>query len=335
MMEPVIQYARTSDGVNIAYFCVGSGPPFVYIPTAGSADYAWKQPQVRAWFERLALNRRVVRPDHRGIGLSDRGWTFDPEQAVADIEAVVDKEGLARFALMGNLQSAAMAVCYAARHPDRVTHLVLWCPYAETKEHLEAAPALRAAMAAGEHDMRTLFDLIGLQSAGWADPAQARSFTAYLRAGGDGYEYLPQEYDIRDRLGHVKAPTLVLHRRDVPFPAGEVSRRVALGVPDGQFVSLEGEALLPFFGDTDSVLAAIDRFLAEAAPSRPDGLTEREVEILALIAVGSSSAQIARTLTISPRTVERHIQNIYTKTGAHNRAEATAYAFRHALVPHG
>jgi pimeloyl-ACP methyl ester carboxylesterase/DNA-binding CsgD family transcriptional regulator len=334
-MEPVIHYARTSDGVNIAYFCVGTGPPLVYVPTAGSADYAWKQPQVRTWFERLSANRRVVRPDHRGIGLSDRGWKFDPEQAAADIEAVVDKEGLARFALMGTLQSAAMAVCYAVRHPDRVTHLILWCPYAETKEHLAASPALRAAVAAGEHDMRTLFDLIGLQSAGWADPSQARSFTAYLRAGGDGADYLPQEYDIRDKLGQVKAPVLVLHRRDVPFPAGEVSRRVALGVPNGQFVSLEGEALLPFFGDMDAALAAIDRFLAEPEAARTDGLTQRETEILALIAVGSSSAEIARSLTISARTVERHIQNIYRKIDARNRAEATAYAFRHSLVPPG
>jgi DNA-binding NarL/FixJ family response regulator len=78
----------------------------------------------------------------------------------------------------------------------------------------------------------------------------------------------------------------------------------------------------------------MDAFLAEMdEPARPDGLTERELEILALLAGGASNERIARTLTISTRTVERHIGNIYIKIGAHNRAEATAYAFRHELVP--
>ncbi|MGH7713374.1 MAG: response regulator transcription factor, partial [Gemmatimonadaceae bacterium] len=68
------------------------------------------------------------------------------------------------------------------------------------------------------------------------------------------------------------------------------------------------------------------------APRHAGGLTERETEILALLAEGNSNKGIARVLSISTRTVERHIGNVYTKIGAHNRAQATAYAFRQGIA---
>jgi len=332
--EPVIQYAKTSDGVNIAYFSIGTGAPLVYVPPGGNAGQAWRQPEVRSWSERLAAGRRVIRLDYRGIGLSDRGWKFDPELTARDIEAVAAKEGLNRFALFGGLHTSATAIFYAHKHPDTVSHLLLWCPFSNTREYIESSPALRAALAAGEQDWRTLSELIGLQAAGWADADQAGRFAAYLRAGADADQYLLGEFDVRPQLSQLTAPVLVLHRREVAFPTVEVARQVALSVTDPRFVLLEGSALLPFFGDTESVLAAIDEFLAGAnEPVRPAGLTARELEILALLAGGSSNETIARALSISTRTVERHIGNIYRKIDVHNRAEATAYAFRHGIVP--
>jgi DNA-binding CsgD family transcriptional regulator len=190
-------------------------------------------------------------------------------------------------------------------------------------------------MAAGEQDLQTLSELIGLQASGWADADQARRFAGYLRAGVDTNHHLDMEdFDLSPQLSQLTTPVLVLHRRDVPYPTVEVARQVASKSANARFVLLEGSALLPFFGDTEPVLVAIDQFLAEEnEPARPSGLTERELEILALLAGGSSNEGIARTLTISSRTVERHIGNIYLKIGAHNRAEATAYAFRRAIVP--
>jgi DNA-binding CsgD family transcriptional regulator len=192
---------------------------------------------------------------------------------------------------------------------------------------------MRALIAAGEQDWQTLSSLIGLQSAGWADTEQALRFAAYLRAGADAGHYPGGDFDVRPQLGQLKTRVLVLQRRDVPFPPVEIARQVASTVPGARFVLLEGSALMPFFGDTESGLAAISTFLAETSDlERPDGLTERELEILALVARGASNEGIARTLTISTRTVERHIGNIYLKIGAHNRAEATAYAFRNAIA---
>ena len=95
-------------------------------------------------------------------------------------------------------------------------------------------------------------------------------------------------------------------------------------------------------GDAEKGVAAVDAFLAEMpakdSPGRRDdaplihGLTAREVEVLRLLAMGKSNAQIADELVISPNTVNRHVSNIYAKSGAANRVEAAAYATRNGLA---
>jgi len=139
--------------------------------------------------------------------------------------------------------------------------------------------------------------------------------------------------DLTRELSELTMPVLVLQRKDAVFPTVENARKAAASPPRAQLVLLEGSATVPFLGDTDAALASIFQFLSESEERRPDGLTERELEILVLLSGGSSNEGISRALSISTRTVERHIGNIYLKIGAHNRAEATAYAFRQALVP--
>jgi pimeloyl-ACP methyl ester carboxylesterase len=102
------------------------------------------------------------------------------------------------------------------------------------------------------------------QAAGWADVGQARRFAAYLRTGADPEFYIdPGNFDITKELSQLTAPVLVLHRRGLAFPTLEVSRQAAIHAPRGRFVQLEGSALMPFMGDTDSVFAAMSDFLAE------------------------------------------------------------------------
>jgi pimeloyl-ACP methyl ester carboxylesterase len=337
-MEPPIQYARTSDGVDIAYYAIGNGAPLIYPVPFSHLAHEWRQPDLRDWFERLAASRRLIRFDRRGVGLSDHGGTSPPDLAVRDIEAIARKEGLEQFALMGQAYSAAIAILYAAQHPDAVSHLLLWSPVARASDLHQSSPAFQAGQAAATKDWHTYTELFAQQTAGWSDADQARRFAAYLRDAGftaDDHErrFGHDDFDLTDELARLPMPVLIMHRHEAAFPAVEAVRRLATITPSARLILFEGSAIVPFFGDSEPVLRAINQFLAEEAAARPAGLTDRELEILALLAGGRSNAAIAEELSISARTAERHIGNIYRKIDVHNRAEATAYAFRAGIAP--
>jgi pimeloyl-ACP methyl ester carboxylesterase/DNA-binding CsgD family transcriptional regulator len=337
-MEAHVQYAKTSDGVSIAYYAIGQGQPLVYIAPGSHLEREWQYPEQRAWLERLATGHRLIRFDHRGTGLSGQDAEYSPEAAVRDIEALVRRERLDRFALLGQLYSASFAVLYACQHPETVSHLILWSPYANFREFVDSAPSLQASRAAAAVDFRTHTELLAQIITGWADADQARRLAAYLREFSTAERYLASasrfsDLDLTPKLSELTMPVLILHRREAAYPAVDVVTKVAARTPGARLLLLQGAELAPFLGDTDAVFTAIDEFLSQSdQQSRPDGLSEREVEILGLLAGGRSNARIAQALTISTRTVERHIGNIYLKIGAHNRAEATAYAFRHRIA---
>src|SRR3990172_6629220 len=103
-MEPRIQYAQTTDGVSIAFWTLGEGMPFVQMPSPpwSHIQLEWQMPAIRSWYERLAEKRQFVRFDSRGTGLSEqKGADFSLDTLVLDLEAVVDRLGLARFSLWG------------------------------------------------------------------------------------------------------------------------------------------------------------------------------------------------------------------------------------------
>ena len=338
-MEPVIQYARTRDGVNVAYYTLGAGSPLVHLAAGGGLSHLvqeWRYPEQRAWLERLAASHLLVRLDHRGVGLSDRQVDFDLGLAVHDIHAVVTRERLKRFAIFAQLHTSITAILYASQYPEAVSHLVLWSPFASYNEFIASSPAVQASVAAADKDWHTFTEIIAQWSTAWKEMDQARRYAAYLRESGDDSYFLRSgghfpSMDVTAKLGELMMPVLVLHRREAFVPSTDLIRALVASIPKARLMILEGSALMPFLGDSDEVLGAVERFLAEPSGSRPAGLTEREIEILTLLAGGSSNEAIARALSVSTRTVERHIGNIYLKIGAHNRAEATAYAFRHGI----
>ena len=163
-----------------------------------------------------------------------------------------------------------------------------------------------------------------------------------------------ERFDVTELLPRLKAPTLVLHRSNIPsLPVG-IARALASRIPDARLSILEGESTAPYLGDTEAAANAIDGFLGEAEEERvtpweagapgtqreewrrarayPDGLTMREVEVLGRLTGGQTNTEIAGELHVSARTVERHIANIYAKIGARGRANATAYALTHGLI---
>ncbi|MGE5595439.1 MAG: alpha/beta fold hydrolase [Hyphomicrobiales bacterium] len=266
-MEPRIQYTATSDGVSIAYWVMGDGMPFIHMPPIpwSHLQLEWEDPAYRRWFERLALNTRLVCYDSRGSGLSDRtAAATDMEPYLRDVDAVADRLGFEKFALMGVSPSGPMAIAYAATRPERVTYLVLWCSGADaqTMETPETLALHQLARANWELFTETMAHAM---VAGWAAPEQARAFARVMRAAVD-QEVAGEFYDspcgkALHLLPEVKAPTLILHRREAKFPPISAVRQVAIGIREAELVLLEGGSILPFVGDTDSVHHAIERFL--------------------------------------------------------------------------
>ncbi len=285
-MEPRIQYAQTSDGVSIAYYTLGEGAPLVYVPNPpfSHIQLEWQTPEVRRWCERLAEKRKVVRYDGRGTGLSERIVTeYSLDALVLDLEAVVDRLELESFALFGSISAGPVAIAYAARYPERLSHLILWCTFARGSDIFQA-PSVQALRQLANADWELFTETRAHVAMGWSEGGQAHAFAAFMREcvtpemAKAAYEAI-SEFDVMDVLPQVKPPTLVLHRRqnrvvDVGLASGLASR-----IPDARLALLEGDSVAPYLGDTEAVLSAIDEFLAEgeeaaagAEPLAPDDI---------------------------------------------------------------
>src|SRR5690349_4629296 len=132
MNSPETKYARSGD-VSIAYQVVGDGPiDLVHIPGLLShLDLAWEHPKYRRFMERLSRFARVIVYDKRGCGLSDP-VTEPPavEERIDDTRAVMDAEGVESAAVFGCSEGAALSAFFAAAHPDRVSHAILYGSFA-------------------------------------------------------------------------------------------------------------------------------------------------------------------------------------------------------------
>ncbi len=268
-MEPRIQYARTADGVSIAFWTLGEGMPLVHMPLLFShIQLEWQLPECRRWYERLAEKRKLVRYDHRGFGLSERDITeFPLDSQVLDLEAVVDRLGLERFAVLGLVHSGPAAIAYAARHPDRLSHVLLWGAYARATDW-QLRPDVQALRASMDKDWAFFTEAMAHTILGWSAGEPARRYAALVRDSVRP-EFVQtvtvpalNEIDVTPLLTQIRSPTLVLgrarYRSDV-----NVARGLASRIPDARLVFLEGESGAPYLGDMDAVVAAIDEFLSE------------------------------------------------------------------------
>jgi len=268
-MEPRIQYATTADGVSIAFWALGEGVPFVEMPTipVSHIQMEWQFPQWRRWYESLAQRRKVVRYDCRGAGLSDRDVSdFSLDAYALDLEAVVDRLGLESFVLLSPIHSGPVAIAYAARHPERVSYLVLWHSWAVT--HDAASPQLRALAQLRDTDWHVYSEAVAHTLLGWSEGEPAHRYAELMR------ECIAQEtmraalvasggFDVTALLPQVKAPTLVLHRRQLSWLSVDVARGLASRIPNARLALLEGESGAIFLGDTAAALRAINQFMGE------------------------------------------------------------------------
>jgi class 3 adenylate cyclase len=266
-MEPRIQYARTADGVSIAFWTLGEGAPVVWLqtPPFSHIQLEWQWPIARRTYETLARRRRLVRYDGRGSGLSDRDVaTFSLETHLLDLEAVTEKLGLERLALVACGDAGPVAIAYAARHPDKVTHLVLWATYA--RGGFEEEPDVQGLLALLERDWRLFRETLAHSMLGWSREQRGSWWVEFLaqcttQAAVREAWLASHGFDVIDLLPSVRAPTLVLHPAPIRWASLEQARLLASQIPDGRLTVLEGPSgALLFDGAT---VACVDQFLGE------------------------------------------------------------------------
>lgn len=305
----------------------------------------WSSPVWRHWLEDLGRQFTVFRYDDRGSGLSDRSPAgYSLEAWVADLEAVVAAAGLRHFTLLGMSQGGAVAVEYARLHPERVANLVLWGAYPQG-----ALARPRTAADVEERDVRERMMQVGW---GRADPAFRRVFTSSFLPGASEsqkgwFDELQREsmspdaavassraramLDVSASAAEVSVRTLVLHAdgdRAVPFEQG---LRLAGLIPGARFVELHSQnhILLADEPAWPEFLQEVMHFVGGEPVSRIAAkLTSREVEVLRLVAHGCSNEEIGSRLSLSTRTVERHLSSTYTKLGLAGRSARAAAAAR-------
>lgn len=350
MAAPRVQYARTSDGFNIAYTSTGSGYPLFWLPhfLASHVQLEWEFPQ-QFVYNKLGECLQVVRFDCRGLGLSDREVDdISLEARMRDLEAVADKLGFERFALAGIEGGGNLAAAYAQAHPERVSHLVLinWTPRFRAENN---SPRLKALGRLMRDDWELFTENIGTQSFGYDTPLAVgysklvRSTVSHDLAVKYGDQLTDEE--MLPILADVQVETLVLHSQKNTYATEDSAKLSAATAPKASLVMFEGalpshiyqllNAIVEFVapgGQPASAVAPAETIRAAEPLEEDAGLTGRELEILSLLARGFSNREMADQLVLSPRTIERHLENLYRKTGARNRAEATAYAYTRGLV---
>lgn len=345
--DPDLRYARTDDGVTVAYQVLGRGPAVVWLPALGNLVAQWRVPMLRAAYEHLASSVELILYDGRGMGSSDR--RIDPgelglEAHLRDLDAVVDAARARPTALLGYYHSVATAIAFAAARPQQVTRMVLFGGSARMRDAMSPAQT-QALLSLLDQDWDLFADTAAHAWFGWDAGESGRLMAEAFRTGvapavAKAWVEAARLIDVTDRLKDVSAPTLVLHRQgDRQMPI-EVSRRLAQALPRGQLVELRGSTPTLFLEDARGDLDLVTRFLTTGAAGSPagrparraDGVTARELDVLRLLAAGNSNAEIARELGIAVHTVERHVASVYRKIGARGRADATAYALRGGIV---
>ncbi|OGO47042.1 MAG: hypothetical protein A2W34_07490, partial [Chloroflexi bacterium RBG_16_64_32] len=239
IMEPRIQYAQTKDGVSIAFWTLGEGEPLLHLaPSFSHIQMEWQIPKIRAWYERLAEKRTLIRCDARGVGLSQRElprWPPWTEWVRLDLEAVVDRLGLQRFAIFAPMHGGPAAVAYAAGNPERVSQLILWCTYARAADWT-TSPQVQAIRALIDKDWDTFAEAAAHVLLGWSAGDEARRFATLIRESTtpEGFQMavrIVNEVDVTALLPRVKCPTLVLHRRQVRLLGVDVATGLASRIP--------------------------------------------------------------------------------------------------------
>ena len=337
-MRASIRYCTTPAG-RVAYSTTGMGPPLLC--DSGWITHLRGQLDLFSFggfVERLAEQFTVIRYDKLGCGLSDRDsidLSFDGQVAAA--LAVADAVGARRFRLFGASQGGQLAAAIAARYPERVEALVVYGMCASGRDLAPAEVRKSVVELVRAHWGMGLKALTG---AFVTDPTadEEVEFTRFQRASSSAAvaaQLLEVYYDtdIRALLPAIRTPTVVLHREADRGTRFELGREVAARIPGAELIPLPGSSHLFYHGDWAAVLQAILAFLCQPARTG-QRLTDREFEVAELVTEGLTNQAIGTRLSIAPRTVESHVENVRRKLQVHSRAQIAAWVTEHRLRRH-
>ncbi|OAI39528.1 hypothetical protein AYO38_01425 [bacterium SCGC AG-212-C10] len=337
-----VHYARTSDGLAIPYTMSGAGYPLLELPDHCGLD---EHPGLRRFNEALEQRFTRVALDIRGIGLAPRGLArFTIEDILDDITTVIEATALQHFVIFAPRAHALAAIRYAAEHPTNITALILWNSFPPNPPGLEFAGVAAEANFAKANWPEFLRLRASAERPGSEDDLDA--LTGYFDRQVTPADFATMvagvgAWDVSEYVPRVSAPALVIVSREPSLTIThihQVAVDLAEALPKGELAVLPAHSLTFTAEQLAPTLAAIDLFISRRLPEvaprtrsdervRPD-LSQRERDVLRLIAQGNSSAEIAQRLVISVRTADRHVANIYRKIDAHNRSEATGWALR-------
>jgi len=299
-MAITTQYARNGD-VNLAYQVHGEGPIDLIVVSAfiSHVEHIWENPGFTRFLTRLMQFSRLIIWDRRGSGLSDDG-PLGLEHEVEDLNAVLDAAGSTCTAVLAYNAGGPLAALHAARHPERVSALVLYgcllrairdddLPWVETEEERDR----RLGFIIERWGQGTNLDVLAPTS---ADDLQLRAWLARLErlAASPGQVRrlvaAAGEIDVRPALASIGTPTLVLHRTDEVWVDVRHSREYARRIPGAQLVELPGVDSLPSAGDMDALLGEIEEFLTGG---RRGGEQERALLTVLFTDIVGSTARAA------------------------------------------
>jgi pimeloyl-ACP methyl ester carboxylesterase/DNA-binding CsgD family transcriptional regulator len=352
-MQQSIRYLRTSDGVDLAWATMGKGPALIKAANwLTHLQFDLESPAWRHWIRFFGAHFRFTRYDERGCGMSQ--WEVpDVSSArwVDDLEAVAavafPRESMS---LLGISQGAAACIGYAVRHPERVSHLILYGGYATgwavrgdpegLRRYQAIVELIRLGWGSENVAFRQVFTSRFAPGAtadqlGWFNELCRRTTTPEIAAH---LMLARSEVDVRDLLAQVRVPTLVIHASDDEVTPISASRELAAGIPNAEFVQLDSRnhvllenepawarftgAVLEFTGQVEQSHTAAEGFSA---------LSARERAVVSVLAAGRSNAEIAAALHISDKTVRNMLTRIFDKLDVHSRTQAIVLARDHGF----
>jgi pimeloyl-ACP methyl ester carboxylesterase/DNA-binding CsgD family transcriptional regulator len=358
MLRPKVQYARTDDGVTIAFSVVGDGPAtIIVVPgTLSQLEVTWEEPAFESFMSRLAECMRVVIFDRRGAGLSDQFVATADRLALpnmaADLRSVLDATATERAVLLGVSQGAMTSMQFAADNPDRTLALAVIGASAKVTSASDypfgVDPAQIEAWTAMATEGWGSGVGIDIHSPSMANDDRHRARVARLERHTCSPSIAATalrtaaSYDVRHLVADIRVPTMVLHRNGDRVVTVDQARDLASRIPHAEFVQLHGDDHTYFLGDQtpllDTLIEFIDKHVAGGALARQvkraerrsaygygwESLTPSERDVAMLAATGLTNAQIAERLHMSRHTVDGRLRRIFAKLDVSSRVELTA-----------